>query len=242
MTSIQSRAIRKLRVALLVPLLITASCADTILSEKLGALPETRPPLNRRSLTPDELAEFERQVDRSSSIALSPESPTSGQTISTQAVTCNLGSYACGDAEVQRWQYYFTAWGTTQAVNGHTGYALSVTGQGYFRRSFEFPQGYLIGDQCTGVAVCSDTEQFTHSCATEYNYMSLYTQHVAVVEGEVFIGMLSDSDECDDNPQGGPGSPSGGQDCETEWVIIEVRNPETGLWEYHSTLPVEVCS
>ena len=156
---------------------------------------------------------------------------------------CNgLGAVACKGIEVSRQYSHFLAWGSTFTVGGVSATALTVHGVGHYRRGIGFPGLFEISDTCLNVQSCSDTEEVNHTCQEEPNSISLMTYHTAFVSGHLYgpENMVA-GNECDDNPGGGSGGPSG-PTCETEYLIVEVWNATIGQWEYYDTYPVEICT
>ncbi len=216
-----------------------SACADRLVA------PSNDPSALRLN---EEVAEFLRHRDWRLSMEMQRGEVLAEQDVasnsagsSSMVVTCTMGSVACAGNEVSRLTYDFMAWGNTQAVNGHNATALSVKGVGYWRVGIGFPMPFTLADTCLGVNSCTDTEMRQHSCSTERNSMGLVTHHTALVNGTLYHRDLSDQADCDDNPGGGgPGSPE--EECGTETLVIEIYNPETGLWEYYETIQVEVCA
>jgi hypothetical protein len=161
----------------------------------------------------------------------------------TSSGPCTLGSVACGAAAVMHQHFNYIAWGTTYTVNNNVGIALTMNGVGAYQRGNGFPMPYWITCSDIGNATsCSDTEVFTHTCATERNRIVLTTVHTATVGSTVYTGFGSDADECYYNPGNGSGGGEGNSpQCHWEYLIVEVWNNQTGTWEYYGTFPVEIC-
>ena len=150
-----------------------------------------------------------------------------------------LGQVACAGIEVSQQYSNFLAWASTWKTSPLVT-SLSLSGVGTFRQGWGFPVTFMLACGTTSASSCPDAESRPHTCDVEYNGMGLSTFHSATTATNVYTAQLSASDSCEPEPNGGGGG--GGPTCESETLIIEVYNDDTGMWEYWGTETVLVCS
>lgn len=226
----------------IVVVLIQASCVEHVVQPTATESVLLRAPLDRRSLSSEELTALgfpDRSVAVHLSAGAAVENAPNGPMLSSQS-TCGLGAVACGGTEATRQYYNFLAWASTWRQNPAVS-SLSVHAFGSFRQGWGFPIQFFLGDDCAGVASCSDSESFSHTCSSERNAMSVASIHAATMGSALYTAQTQASEECDDAGDGGGGWGSGGLECSYEAVIVEIYNEETGFWDYFDTIWVEVC-
>lgn len=159
-----------------------------------------------------------------------------GSRVAQVQTICTLGQ-ACGSSDISQQSSNWLI--TASTYTNQNGWVLSLAGGALIQKGWGIPVVKSLTCATAFARSCTDAQSIPHTCATQNNYVTMEVLHSALLDDDLYTGNTSDERNCYAENGSGEGG-SGGTNCYTEWLIIEVWD---GLnWVYWGSEPVTLCS